>query len=606
MNPIDSPAPKSLPPDSDPAQKAASHEYASQWFDLFPFGAALLDPETGSMRINPVLRRLLGYDGAPEPKDIRSLLHPDELPRSAAWLSRLTTGVFPCAQADLRLIRSSGEPLRCRMHAMRPLTETGLFPYVLLQIQIMPDKTRLQARTTVSFAQLDAMLESFPYPLVMVNQEWICTYMNKAAELFLEATREELLGRSLWDSLPQVDTCLYRECMRSAAEMIPIRIQETMPSGRTFEINGYPTEDGMCLFARDASAAQEQETAYVHTKLMLNSMIRHMPDAVAIMDCEYRIVQVNPAYVAAFGYKEDELLGNFPLPIPAALKEETCILLRQALQFKQLHTIETKRRHKDGRMFDVSLSIWPIIAEDQNVIALTLILRDITGRKQGEELLRFADKLSVAGRLAAGVAHEIRNPLTALKGFTQFMKQNAQYKEHYFSIMLAEMTRIEQTLNELLLLTSPQTLPLLRRRVEPILREALGQLEKEAELQGVELKPLFPIHLAEVRCDENHLKQVFVSLIRNGIEAMPQGGAITVDCCQTDERTLSVTFADQGVGIPEELLQRVGEPFFTTKEKGTGLGLVISKKWLHDLGGSLHIASTEGRGTKVTVLLPIG
>jgi len=231
---------------------------------------------------------------------------------------------------------------------------------------------------------------------------------------------------------------------------------------------------------------------------------------------------------------------------------------------------------------------------------------DITEREQSMQLLVQSEKLSAAGQLAAGIAHEIRNPLTSLKGFLHLMKaNNGNPAKHdaYVTIMNDELNRIDQILSELLVLSKPQSVQFVRSRAASIIRQVLDILQPQAVLKNVQLLTDQLDETVSIYCDENQIKQVLINLVKNGIEAMPNGGRILIGLT-ADQRRVSIAIADEGGGMPEETLKRLGEPFYTTKEKGTGLGLMVSFKIVENHGGTIQVDSEQNRGTRFTVTLP--
>lgn len=234
--------------------------------------------------------------------------------------------------------------------------------------------------------------------------------------------------------------------------------------------------------------------------------------------------------------------------------------------------------------------------------AVQVILRDISERKQTEELMLRSEKLSLAGQLAAGIAHEIRNPLTAIKGFLQLMKPSVQNNGQYFEIVFSELNRIELILSELLMLAKPQQYAINNSlNMNQLIREVTALLDTQANLNGIIINPTYSTEEnATIKGDANHLKQVFINLIKNSIESMPVGGRIDVSI-QAEKEFIEVVIRDEGEGIPDDILKRIGEPFLTTKEKGTGLGLMISYKIIEDHKGTIHVNSKIGIGTIFTI-----
>ena len=178
-------------------------------------------------------------------------------------------------------------------------------------------------------------------------------------------------------------------------------------------------------------------------------------------------------------------------------------------------------------------------------------------------------------------------------------------KRRYFDIMSGELDRIEMILNEMLVLAKPQDRNFELKHVDLILLEVITFLSPQAMMKNVTIQTDFQRDLPMLSCEEGQLKQVFVNIIKNGIEAMPSGGNMLVRL-KTQGDKVVVEFVDEGVGIPEDRMPKLGEPFFTTKEKGTGLGLMISHKIISAHNGTIGVQSRLGEGTTVTLSLPVG
>lgn len=235
--------------------------------------------------------------------------------------------------------------------------------------------------------------------------------------------------------------------------------------------------------------------------------------------------------------------------------------------------------------------------------AVQIILRDISDRKKTEELMLRSEKLSIAGQLAAGIAHEIRNPLTAIKGFLQIMHKDFKDHQQYFHIIFSELNRIEMILSELLMLAKPQETIFKKANLVTLLQDVALLLETQANLNSVSIEQIHKNNHIMINCDSNQLKQVFINLLKNAIDAMPKGGKVQV-YTKREDNAVTIKVKDEGEGIPTELLKRIGEPFLTTKEKGNGLGLMITYKIIEDHNGNISVDSKIGEGSTFTVVLP--
>jgi len=205
--------------------------------------------------------------------------------------------------------------------------------------------------------------------------------------------------------------------------------------------------------------------------------------------------------------------------------------------------------------------------------------------------------------MAAGVAHEIRNPLTSLKGFVQLLQTHGG-KQEYFSIMLSELNRIEFIISEFLVLAKPQAVVHRLCEIKPLLDHIITLAKTHAIMKNVQIITQYEPNLPCINAEENQIKQVFLNLLKNAIEAMPNGGEVRVSV-RREEQTIVISFQDQGCGIPEDRIAKLGEPFYTTKETGTGLGLMVSFKIISHHGGNINVDSKVGVGTTFEVRLPV-
>lgn len=210
--------------------------------------------------------------------------------------------------------------------------------------------------------------------------------------------------------------------------------------------------------------------------------------------------------------------------------------------------------------------------------------------------------LHIAGTLAAGIAHEIRNPLTSLKGFLQLFREKEPY---YTQIMLSEVDRINEIVNELLQLSNPKDEKPELKRLYPMLLNVYTLLNAEAMLRNIQLKLCMEPEMEHfaVMCRERKLKQVFINVLKNAIEAVPPKGEICISVTHSGDEAI-IDIADNGSGIPEEVIDKLGQPFVTTKEGGTGLGLMMCKEIIKDHQGTMQFRNRKDGGAVVTIKLP--
>ncbi|KAA0546335.1 response regulator [Bacillus sp. BGMRC 2118] len=283
----------------------------------------------------------------------------------------------------------------------------------------------------------------------------------------------------------------------------------------------------------------------------------------------------------------------------AAVKER----IQRLLQGKKVEENELRYIRLDGEIIHAVVTIIPF--DYFGNPAIHIVARDITELKKTSEYISQSEKLSVVGELAAGIAHEIRNPLTSLRGFTQLL-ESTEKNNLYTPIMLGEIDRVNSIVSELLLLSKPTEGEFNVIEINELLNNVVILMNAQAILQNIEIKLHVPTDEKRIIINglENKLKQVFINLLKNAMEAMETGGEIKINI-MIEEGLARLEFQDHGCGIPEDILSKIGQPFFTTKEKGTGLGLMVCKSIIDSHDGQMTIQSESGIGTTITLTFPL-
>lgn len=239
---------------------------------------------------------------------------------------------------------------------------------------------------------------------------------------------------------------------------------------------------------------------------------------------------------------------------------------------------------------------------------LFLLIKYVLLKRQAliEKKQNEVQKLELVGTLAASTAHEIRNPLTGIKGLVQLLSE--KYKnpddQFYFSVINEEIKRINQIVSEFLILGKPTAQKTEVIDLRTIIQEVHPLISSEANLYNVHLTNTLPTLPVYVNCAKDQIKQVILNITKNAFESMADGGILTIHLA-AENQTCKLTITDTGTGIPSEALEKIFIPFYTSKDTGTGLGLVVCKRILNSFGGDIFITSKEHKGTTVTMELPI-
>ncbi len=262
-----------------------------------------------------------------------------------------------------------------------------------------------------------------------------------------------------------------------------------------------------------------------------------------------------------------------------------------------------------------TLSILPLLNEGETE-GHVIILVDITEKKMREFQLRQAESLAALTTLSAGVAHEIKNPLTSIDIHIQLLNREIQkFKlnnlevvkniKNFLTIVKEEIDRLNSIVQDFLFAVRPMSLSLGKENINGILRDLIDFLKYELLEAGIEVKLDLDDELPDVVVDSKYLKQALLNIIKNSAEAIKSGGKISIKTEEEKDGDVVIHIMDDGEGIPESIMSKIFEPYFTTRKSGTGLGLVIVYKIIRELGGDLTVKSEEGEGTLFKIKLHV-
>ena len=339
------------------------------------------------------------------------------------------------------------------------------------------------------------------------------------------------------------------------------------------------------------------------------ALVENAIDAVYLLELNedrvpIRFLEVNPVGCKRFGYSRDELLL---MPCADVINQNSTMLLRTVQKIKEgLHsfTLQDEYVFASGIKLQLEFSVCNFNLGEREV--LLVISRDITERVQTEALLRKSEKLAVVGQLATAIAHEIRNPLTAIKGFIQLLPSTLNSENQwYVDVMSSEIEQIELITNEFMSVAKPQQVRVQSNNLCILTEQVVILLQPQATINNIQIRMECEPNIPLVSCEKNQVKQMFINILKNAIEAMPTGGDILIKIIKSDDHQVSIRFIDEGEGIPHERIPYLGEPFYSLKEQGIGLGLMVCYKIIEAHQGKIVIESEMGKGTIVDVMLPI-
>ncbi|RDW18031.1 PAS domain-containing sensor histidine kinase [Oceanobacillus chungangensis] len=334
---------------------------------------------------------------------------------------------------------------------------------------------------------------------------------------------------------------------------------------------------------------------------MLNWVECNRDEIITVWNLKGKMLYISDAIERLIGINKSELIGSrwYDRMNPEDVNYLSHHLNRN-IHKRQKFIINLL--HKNGKYISTECKIQKLTDDTSGTSYYIGLLKDITDKRQVEELMIRSEKMSVAGQLAAGVAHEIRNPLTSIKGFMQLLQAGVSRKEEYYNIMLDEIEKMEKITSELLFLSKPVTDDRNEESLNSMIEDIVSLLRPQARMKNIEIVIDNPIS-DYITCDRSQIKQVLINLVKNAIEAMDTPGEIIVSVVSSETKVV-ISIMDEGPGIPEDILEKLGEPFFTTKKNGTGLGLLITKQILERHNAVLSIFKNSDRGSTFQLSFP--
>lgn len=343
------------------------------------------------------------------------------------------------------------------------------------------------------------------------------------------------------------------------------------------------------------------------------SIIETMSDSLLLVTPEGKIETVNPATLNLLGYKEDELVDQ-PVEILFTGELFKGTVFDDLIKKETIQNVEKTFLSKDGRKIPVLFSSTIMRDDEGRVEGIVCVAADLTERKKAEETLRRtqeklirSEKLAVLGELTGTVGHELRNPLGAIKNSVYFLRmklgrglEDEKIKRH-LDIMEEEINASDKIIADMLTfgrIKEPQLAP---ANINDIVKSCL---RKDEVPPNIKVSTQLNSQLPQIQADEAQLKEVFSNIILNAIQAMPKGGKLTITTARKDE-SIETDIADTGEGISKENLEKIFDPLFSTKSRGTGLGLSLCQSIIEGHEGAIEVKSEVGKGAKFIVKLQI-
>ena len=358
----------------------------------------------------------------------------------------------------------------------------------------------------------------------------------------------------------------------------------------------------------------------VESENFYRNIFASLVDGILIISADLRVTKVNQAAEEIFqrsrsSFEGESLSKLFP-DQPNIIKKA-----RQSItEGISFHHVEGIGYHKsnNGR-FPVNLTFSPLIKDDLEVTAGVILIQDTSLLKELQENSQQTEHLSTLSTLTAGMAHEIRNPLSGIRGSAQLLlkdlKNNGQ--REYMEIVIEEVDRINRLVKKMMDLTRPALNDFKPTNIHQVLEEILVLEKGTLEMKEGAFVQVYDPSIPTIKANKDELKQVFLNLVKNAVEASPKGGQVRISTQYNTDYTfrkkkdtlsphnIVVKITDSGLGMTNATMKKLFTPFFTTKKRGSGLGMAVSLKIVENHHGKIKVTSEENIGTVIQVFLPV-
>ncbi len=537
---------------------------------------------------------------------------------------RIASAFYACARngtpfdEEVEVITATGRPIQVRNTGEAERDPQGRIIGVHGAFQDITERKEREREVRSLATRLSNTLESINDAFFMVDRDWRFLYVNREAERIFGAPREEFLGRIVWESFPgavgtEIETA-YRDAMETGKARQFNSYYE--PLDLWFEIRAYPSEEGLAVYFQDITERREYEARLAEQAELLD----RASDAILVRGIDHDIRFWNRGAERLYGWNREDVLG-------ASIREllyedpsefdQACATVLEEGQWRG----RIQQKHRSGQVLTVECHWTLMLDENGWPESILAINTDITGRLSLEEQLRQSHRLEAVGQLTGGVAHDFNNLLTIILGNADFLSEDLDEPEtlDMVAMIRSAAQRGADLTRRLLTVARRQTLEPTPVQINAMLAELKPLLERTLA-ENISLRLVLAEGLPSSFLDSSELESALLNLCINARDAMPRGGEITIETALTslgaeyaEEQELEagnyimVAVSDTGCGIPAELMARVLDPFFSTKEegKGSGLGLSMVYGFVKQSGGHMEIASEAGVGTVVNLFFPV-
>jgi PAS domain S-box-containing protein len=593
----------------------------------FPDMIAVLDRDARFLYVSDHVETVLGWEPAQYVGRVfGTRANPEDKSKLHALFQRVVRGEESQGQVEFRSPHADGSWRDLLLIARPFFGDDGTISGLVTSARDITERKRMEEQLRQSEERVRLMIEGVTdYAIFMLDPDGHVASWNRGAERIKGYKASEIIGKHFSVFYPPEDVAsgkTERELKAAEARgQYEVEGWRVRKDGSRFLANVVITAlrdqggklQGFSKISRDVTERHEMERKLHQEREFVRSLIESFPDLIVVLDTEGRFKYVSERIRDILGVSPEEYVGK---PIGQRIRPEDRSKLQKVFQNaiagqKGQDQIEIRAQHVDGTWKILRISANPLFDEKGKIVGMVSSGRDVTESKHLEHQLADKEKFTAMGQMMAGAAHELNNPLTAILGVSDLLRDRAtdDATRRQVDLVLQQARRAAAIVQNLMAFSRPLAQGRTTLRLGEILKEALQLERANLEKKNIRVQFTAPDDSATVEGDRKLLLQVFLNILANAAQSISpahEQGQVDITVARTEDQ-FRVTFADDGPGVPAEIIGKVFDPFFTTKRPGggSGLGLTISLAVIKEHGGTIEIESGPGAGAAIHVLLPV-
>jgi PAS domain S-box-containing protein len=499
----------------------------------------------------------------------------------------------------------------------------------ILHIQIMAKdittERRIEEEKSKLKNHLKAILDDIDEPLAVIDRNYKIRSANRA---FVQSSRyagKSVLGKYCYKVLHNCakpcKQCVVRNTFQTGKSLESIRSHRDGKGTKIYyETRTYPLRDpdgninqAIYIF-RDITKKKRLEERIRYLKEYNESIVASVPSSILVVDKNLRVFSANQSFYEDFELEKKEVeTKSIERVLPPKLNKKILKAV-QTGNFLKREEVETTFPKIGRKVLYISV-IGTKLEEDNEEERILIIIEDLSEKKQLEDELIRSGKLAALGELSAGLAHEINNPLAIISGYAQMLQaeltMDEARKQRYLKEIVKQTDRAARIMRKVKDFARPGETRMESVDINETLIRTLSLLKERVHLKNIRINEDLDLSLPKIKADKDQLEQIFLNTILNAIQAMPNGGELTLRTkfrrqgAKVSAKRVELTIGDTGCGVPKENLGRIFDPFFTTKHDSTGLGLSITHSLVNRHHGTIAVESEVGKGTTFVITFPL-